>query len=82
LSPAASKDTATKQLLHNGLYNTVAVVFLDALYLLRTEKGVMYAATDLNISAQLSNPTQQGKQTPVENIMNTTNNPHGEKLSL
>jgi len=42
----------------------------------------MYAATDLNISAQLSNATQQGKQTPVANIMDITNNPHGEKLSM
>jgi hypothetical protein len=42
----------------------------------------MYAATDLNISAELSNPTLQGKQTPVENTIDIINNPHGEKLSL
>jgi hypothetical protein len=42
----------------------------------------MYVATDLNISAELSNPTQQGNQTLVENIMDITNNPHGEKLRL
>jgi hypothetical protein len=42
----------------------------------------MYAATDLNISAELSNPTQLGKQTSVENIMDITNNTHGEKVGL